>query len=225
MPINAFDGDTFVSYIDISGFKSLMQDETKALKALDKLYQCGYETIMTQNGENRVEGIFVSDCGIMFIRQNEHQTSKLSCLKSLLAAIKIINKTMVESDLMLTTAIAYGRFIYRDRIEIGGITKSPIYGNAYVSAFLDNEKGNPKIEPGYCRILKQNLPDCINEAIDNSNDKILRMIRGKDGDKDHYYYYWMAERPTEIKSFEQKYQDAYHLKNKEMLRALKGENY
>ncbi len=31
-------------------------------------------------------------------------------------------------------------------------------GNANVEAYLDNEKGTPKISPGQCRILREVLP-------------------------------------------------------------------
>jgi hypothetical protein len=41
MPIRPFNGDTFVAFIDISGFKNLMKKRL-AQKALKKLYNYGY---------------------------------------------------------------------------------------------------------------------------------------------------------------------------------------
>ena len=55
MPINNFDGETYVAYIDISGFKELMQDEERALRALDRLYQTGYDIIRDQNDDFKVD--------------------------------------------------------------------------------------------------------------------------------------------------------------------------
>lgn len=148
MPINNYNGDTFVAFLDISGLKELMRNEKKVWEALNKLYQHGYEILRNQENECRVEGIFISDCGVLFVRRNNQILDNSESLISLLTKIKRINKGMRESDFMLTTSIAYGKFRYQERIEFEGIEKNLIYGNAYVSAFLDNENGKPKIQPG-----------------------------------------------------------------------------
>jgi hypothetical protein len=158
------------------------------------------------------------------------QKNKKECLKALLEVIRKLNKKMLNHDLMLTTSIAYGYFKYEERIEFKGIEKNPIYGNAYVSAFLDSENGNPKIRPGQCRIVRESLPQDLiqfieGEGIENNkkNDKTLRMIQKRDNDKNHFYFYWMVEESSKIKSFEKEYKDAYTLKYAGMLKALKGE--
>jgi len=225
MPINNYEGDTFVSFLDISGFRELMQKNDKAWTALDRLYDSGYAILQNQNGLTRVEGIFISDCGILFVRNNQrnniHETNGLN---TLLQAIKNINQRMLKSEFMLTTSIAYGKFKYQERIEFPGIGKNPIYGNAYVTAFLDNENGKPKIQPGQCRIVKENIPNEITSVIEQSQgNDIFRMIRKRDGDNKHYYYYWMVNNPNEIGRFEQDYKDAYNLKYAGMLKALKGD--
>ena len=227
MPINNYDGDTFVAFLDISGFKELMQDEKKAWKALDRLYEYGYEILRNQNNECRVEGIFISDSGVLFVRRNNRITPKISDgLISLLMILKRINERMRRDDFMLTTSIAYGEFRYQERIEFRGIEKNPIYGNAYISAFLDNENGKPKIQPGQCRIVEENLPSDITTSIEQSqNNDIFRMIRRREGDNNHYYYYWMVNDSCEIERFEQNYKDAYALKYAGMLKALKGDNH
>ncbi len=224
MPINNYDGDTFVAFLDISGFKELMRNEKEAWKALDILYQSGYEFLRNQNNACRVEGIFISDSGVLFVRRNNRILSNSECLKLLLDKIKKINKKMIENDFMLTTSIAYGKFRYQERIEFEGIEKNPIYGNSYVSAFLDNENGKPKIQPGQCRIVKENLPDDVTTTLQESqDDDIFRMIMKRDGDNKHYYYYWMVNEPSEIKRFEQDYKNAYKLKYAGILKALKGD--
>ena len=227
MPINNYDGDTFVAFLDISGFKELMRDEKKAWKALDRLYQYGYEILRNQNNECRVEGIFISDSGVLFVRRNNRIIPKISDgLISLLMILKRINERMRGNDFMLTTSIAYGEFRYQERIEFRGIEKNPIYGNAYISAFLDNENGKPKIQPGQCRIVEENLPSDITRSIEQSqNNDIFGMIRKREGDNKHYYYYWMVNDSHEIERFEQNYKDAYTLKYAGMLKALKGDNH
>jgi hypothetical protein len=128
MPIiKNFERDTFVAFLDISGFKVLMQKRDKAWKALDRLYSFGYDILQNQKELNghRVEGIFISDKGVLFVRNNPrndiHQTDELH---SLLQAIKNINQRMLESEFMLTTSIAYGKFKYQKRIEFPGIGKT-----------------------------------------------------------------------------------------------------
>lgn len=227
MPINNYDGDTFVAFLDLSGFKELMRNGKNAWKALDSLYRCGYEILRNQNNECRVEGIFISDSGVLFVRRNNRiMPSTSESLKSLLVIIKRINERMREKDFMLTTSIAYGKFRYQERIEFEGIEKNPIYGNAYVSAFLDNENGKPEIQPGQCRIVRENLPSNITQVIEQNHDNdIFRMIRKRGRDNKHFYYYWMVNDPVEIERFEQDYKHAYNLKYAGMLKALKGNRH
>ena len=111
---------------------------------------------------------------------------------------------------MLTTSIAFGRFSYHQRLEFPGIEKNPIYGHAYVTAYLDNETGKPKLQPGECRIVKKGLPDgCL-----ASNPRIAE-LRG------NAYFYWMVNSQDEIEDFQRRYSDAYQLKYRGMLDALK----
>jgi len=42
MPIQHFQGDTFVAFMDISGFKSMMDEGQRALHALDAYYNAGF---------------------------------------------------------------------------------------------------------------------------------------------------------------------------------------
>lgn len=224
MSLENYEGNTFVAFLDISGFKELMQDEDEALRALDKLYGAGYSSLFAQrqfNSESRIDGLFISDSGVLFLKRDNQNL--LACLKILLIVIGNINKVMIDNNFMLTTSIAYGRFSYQQRIEFVGIEKNPIYGNAYVSALLDNEKGKPKIQPGQCRILKQNLPGIVNSEIELQNtDEILGMVKERNRDNQHYYYYWMCNHPTDICEFERIYMNSYRLKYEGMLRALKG---
>jgi len=239
MPIKNYEGNTFVAFLDISGFKELMRNEKEALKALDKLYQYGYEILKDQSNECRVEGIFVSDSGMLFVRRNNQILGNNSeSLRSLLIKIKMINERMIESDFMLTTSIAYGKFKYKEKIEFEGMEKNQIYGYAYLSAFLDNEKGKPKIQPGQCRIVSKNLPDDVKAAIDNIDkrndldEEVFKMIKKINKD-DHYYYYWMAKNKDDIERIKNAYKsaqdtlkDAYKSAEKlaysKILEALKG---
>ena len=142
-------------------------------------------------------------------------------LESLLNVVKIINNKMLESDYMLTTSIAYGEFKYQERIEFPGIGKHPIYGNAYVQAFLDNASGLPKIEPGFCRILRKNLPQEIIVGSPQLNNSPFNMLSERKGDKNCIYFYWNLNAPRDIEKFESEYKNSYSLKFSGMLKALK----
>jgi len=209
MPVQNYNGQTFVAFLDISGFKELMKDDKKALEALRRLYQAGYDALQATEG---VEGFFVSDSGILFVRTGTvHER-----LKKILEVIKTINARMLTRDYMLTTSIAYGNFDYHDKLEFDGIEKNPIYGYAYVQAFLDNETGNPRIQPGQCRLVKNGLPDDLN--LDHPDFSLLSQ---KGNDNSHVYFYWNVENHNQIADFEQQYNDSYKLKYTGMLSALK----
>jgi hypothetical protein len=186
MPIASFQGHTFVAYTDIAGFKSMMSDGDRGPAALDALYSAGYHVIAQQSsGMPRVEGIFVSDCGILFVCDGETASRRL---ESLLTAVEALNRRCFENAVSLTTAIAWGDFSYRERIEIPGIEKNPVYGNAYVSAFIDNETGSPKLFPNECRIVNQNLPQDVTDLCTRRTGPVGRRIRTT---QTHFYFEWM----------------------------------
>ena len=196
----------------------MKEEKERALKALNIFYQCGYDLLRKDNVP--VEGIFISDCGILFVRTVQN---KKMCLKSLLDVIRIINKRMLKDDFRLTTSIAYGYFKYEQRIEVKKIVKNPIYGSAYVDSFYDNEYGLPKIQPGQCRIV--NLPPEIEIPLEGNHDRdeILHLLKKGNCDNDNYYFYWMVETQSEIDDFEKKYTDAYNSRYDGMLGVLKME--
>lgn len=221
MPLSSFEGNTFVAFVDISGFKELMK-ENKAWKALDKFYQLGYGILRDQNLQNdaiKIEGLFVTDCGILFVRGDGSELEKLTVL---LKTIEKVNREFMQDNYMLKVSIAYGYFKYEQRIEFQGIEKNPVYGNAYLAAYLDNEEGKPRIQPGQCRIvIGDNLPNEIIQAIGNGgSDNTINRIQ-KEGMK-HYYFYWNVNTADGIEAFKKRYNDAYNLKYKGMIQALKG---
>ncbi|MCX6539114.1 MAG: hypothetical protein NT151_09310 [Acidobacteria bacterium] len=216
MPLDPFSGTTFVAYMDISGFRKMMTEESRAVRALDCFYQAGYDALHRQNGQPRVDGLFISDCGVLFVRgagQGSH-----AGLQTLLDVVERINREVLASKVMLTTSIAHGSFSYHNRLEFPGIEKNPAYGNAYVSAFLDNERGNPRIQPGKCRIVRRPAAEQHEAALATLSCPRLRVSRVR-----HAYFFWMVRDGSEIAAFEKRYHDAYSLKDyKGMLEALRS---
>lgn len=189
--LNKFSGQTFVAFIDICGFKAMMS-ENKAFDALDKFYQIGYNELQACGDIN---GIFISDCGILYVIRD---TSKKEKLEILLRIVRSINLKMLDANYMLTTNIAYGDFFYQERIEFNGISKNLMMGNAYVKAFLDSQ-AKPKIDVGECRILKENIEEVFFE-----NPHLCP--RGK-----YFYYYWNVEDPEKIDLFKKDYKDSRYI--------------
>lgn len=206
-----FSGQTFVAFIDISGFKELMRVEGRALDALDEFYQSGYDTL---HDAPSVEGVFVSDCGVLFVREGNPENR----LSDILRVVKGINRRMLDREHMLTTSIAYGDFNFRGKLEFERLSKNPIFGNAYIKAFLDNEKGSPRIQPGQCRVLADNIPFQIEDLQNFPLQENLNLLVKKNR---HYYYYWNVDHQDQVEAFEARYNDTYKLKYAGMLESLK----
>ena len=101
MPIiRNFDGNTFVAFMDISGFKEMMKRGDEAWEALNNFYNIGYFTLKQQNLECEINGIFISDCGVLFARSGD----PVRQLRSILNAVQKINRDMLEKDVMLKTS-------------------------------------------------------------------------------------------------------------------------
>jgi len=219
MTLKDFSGDTFVAYLDIIDFKKLMKDKNTAIDILNKFYRFGYEALNKSKKLKKYEeinGIFISDCGILYSRNNNIKES----LKSLLWVIKEITSKMLNEKILLTTSITYGYFKYKKKKEFLGIEKNPVYGKAYVDAFLDTEKGEPKIRPGQCRIKKENYP-LNNKLLKFNRDKILKLVKVRNMEKKYYYFYWMLKNPLNSNKVDEIYLKLPPLGNKEILEDLK----
>lgn len=216
MPLEDFHGQTFVAFTDIAGFKALMQNRDRAMGALHEFYRHGYLVLRAQpNGAPaRVDGLFISDCAVLFVRSA--QPEPRAKLRAILLAVREINRAVLEQGIMLSTSIAFGHFDYTQRQEFSGIEKNLIHGAPYVEAYMDQTSGSPRLDPGQCRILHENLPFDLSGL--PQRDDVFSFIRPG---RKHSYFYWMCRHPQEIEDFDQDYSDAYNLKYSGMLNALK----
>jgi hypothetical protein len=193
MALEDFQADTFVAFTDIAGFTPMMRegDGRRAVRALDDFYSVGYATVRDQSREViRVDGLFVSDCGILFVR-GENATA-VERFETLLHTVETIHRRCSERAVFLSTSIAWGPFSYHQRIEIPGIEKNPVYGSAYVHAFADNDSGTPKICPGECRVIRHDLPLAILEHCNRRQGRFASRLRAT---PKHFYFEWT--RPTD----------------------------
>lgn len=183
----------------------MMANGERAVVALDHFYQAGFDILRDARDIN---GFFFSDCGTLFAKHAD----PVCQLDNMLEVIGRLNRAMLCNNIMLTTTLAWGEFSYHNRIEFSGITKQPVYGNAYVAAYLDNEMGKPKIEPGQCRILNKNLPHGLVNSL-TMRDFLV-------DERSHHYFYWMVDQPADITEFRRRYEDSYNRKYAGMLAAL-----
>ena len=209
-----FEGNTFVGFMDISGFSQMVKrDEQSALDVLDQFYNSGFKALgKRSNSDPIIKGIFVSDCGVLFARSNSNESDEIKALKKMLIIINTINTQLIKAKIMLTSSIAYGLFKYQKRnIILGKINKQFICGRPYLKAYLDNSnEANPKIRPGECRILIDNLPNDVKSHIDtsitNQSDRFDKPLQ----DSNHYYYYWMCNSANSIDRYKSKYDSIYN---------------
>ncbi len=224
--VNSQERETYVAYLDISGFKKMMERGIKAKKTLNKFYntihnvQSNLHVGRYQRDLLEVDAIVVSDCAVLFSRNRDLFNDKVKGLRSILTFIQRVNIDLITSRhgprIITTCSIAYGKFEYKGRFEIRGIEKEFFIGWAYVKAFQDNEYGKTKIKPGQCRLLRTNM----------SFQKKLRKTRGsvfsvlRKGQK-YYYFYWMLKNLTQLKDFNKEYKEASKLKGKHRYQRIK----
>lgn len=208
----SFSGNTFVAFVDISGFKKMMKADYARL-ALDTFYQNGYGILSNQDANKcQVEGFFVSDCGILFVRGIE-QYGLLAGLEILLDKIDSLNRRMLSPHkYMLTSSIAYGYFELRNMDQHERIRKNPIYGDAYLQAVIDNENGTKKIKPGECRIIKCKE---INSALSKAKKSDPRL----QDSGEYCHFYWMAK-GSSVEEFQVDYKEAEESQYSEILKVL-----
>lgn len=216
MSIRPYSGKTYVAFLDVSGFKKMMETERKAERALGKFYSKIYSVGLDfQNPINQynlleVNAIVVSDCAVLFSRiedtgtNSERVSNGILGLRSILSFIQSVNRRLivtrqrVNESIMTTCSIAYGDFKYEDKIGLYRVRKNFFLGKAYVKAFFDNEIGEPKIQPGQCRILKEGL-DFPSEF---PEDSILSLLESTEK---YYYFHWMLSSLEDLPRFKNKY--------------------
>ena len=187
MPVQPFQANTFVAFIDIAGFKLMMGDGQRVPLALDAFYNAGFLVLRDHQNESvPVDGFFISDCGVLFVR-GEEQAASIR-LESLCQVLRQIHQRTFERAVQLITSIAWGGFSYDERIEFPGIEKNPIYGNAYVAAFADNQGVSSKLYPSECRLRRDGLPEDVLDFCTRRHGPVAERMRETSR---HFYYEWM----------------------------------
>lgn len=215
MPIRRYpERSTWVAFLDISGFKSMMKDLGSARIALNKFYKIvfnanheyhrNFDTGIRRNV--LISSLIVSDCAILFIdsrdavNDNEDiNLDKARDLNIMLWSISTINRFLIAPvdgmQIMTTCAIDYGPFTYEDRVEDEYTEKNFFYGSAYLNAYL----ASGDLTPGWCKVLHKD-PQLLQGQAHVYNQ--LAYLRENDGG---YDFYWQTIDPTAIDSFKRNY--------------------
>ncbi len=102
--MQSFDGKTFVAWIDLSGFKEMM-NQNKAWTALNYFFNLGYDVLQVHPN---LSSLFVSDSDILYCH-NPQQTER-ERLHDLLSAIHNINTSLMSQNYLTKSSIAFGDF-------------------------------------------------------------------------------------------------------------------
>lgn len=206
MPIPSYSGKTCVAFLDISGFKKMMERGIKAESALNKFYNTVFRSVGEFNSPRldtiKIRSLVVSDCAVIFIDNMHMRENGMRDLRATLKFIQRVNRALTNPhpnpSIMTTCSIDYGRFKYQDRIEFEGIGKDYFFGEPYVNAFLDNEK--LKNKPGFCRVLRKNLQ--ISD--DNRRTHPFSLLE-REGSFN--YFYWMLDSLNALERFKREYEN------------------
>jgi hypothetical protein len=226
MSIPSYSGQTYVGYVDISGFKEMMKNKNKAKRVLDKFYSTTYDILYEMRSPGtpspaQMNAVVVSDCAILFLSRGRNGSSedvdRIEGLPVMLKFIQRMNRAFIDRScgfpFMTTCSIAYGDFQYQNRNDLDYLRKNCMIGTSYVNAFLDSESNESRMLPGECRIIKGDL------NLMPSQDPIFSLLGST---SKYYYFYWMLENSRDIEPFKQKYKNTWEGTYERLLKLLQN---
>jgi len=224
MPIESFNGETFVAFLDICGFKEMMNTPRKAESALNSFFQVAYQEAERSEISQPVNCIAVSDSAIAFVGRDDLRTESgskslvdASRLISMLRFVRNVAKAMINGNVAINGSISYGHLEYQKKYEGARMVKAMLLGSAYLSALSDVEDGKPKLKPGQIRVKpKKKIEELINACSFDSSELSL-LMSGAGG----YYFYWMLDSMRDKSSFEGEFSSCYSRRYDETISVLK----
>jgi len=207
--VESFDGETFVAFIDICGFKHMMRNPEQAEKALDNFFRTVYREV---SRSEELNSIAVSDSAIIFAGDNGSHANRdrgelidFRRLGSILECVRSIARRMIRLNIAIKGSIAYGQLHYQKRRNGDRVVKAMLLGQAYLDAYSDVEEGIPKLKLGEIRLIpKTKIKELLKISPAPSVMSLLKS--GKGG----YYFYWMLKSIEEQKKFKNAYKTQYN---------------
>lgn len=209
MPLINFSGETYVAFSDLNGFKEMMRNHEKAAGALDKLYKTVY-ALKDNLRYSNVQTLAVSDCAISFVSNNGNGDQ----LPLILNFLKELHEEMIRANYLITSSVAHGQFSYHERIELSGLGKNMLYGDAYLQAYLNNNKCP---EGSIVIICREEDKSSVARSAAAYSPFLRDARRGLKG----LQFIWAVSSAADIENFEAAFADAYRLKYRGMISAYK----
>ncbi len=212
MPLQDFDGQTWVAFSDLCGTKAMYKESPdKAAEALDRFYNAVYEL---QRAQGEISALAVSDCAIFWLHDPTGYPGEASVaprmLECLLTHVKTLHMRMVEEKYLVSTTVAYGHFRYQQRLEIPRLRKDMIVGGAYLDAYAANDK----VREGTIVILKPaDAPDAAQCA-----GRFSKMIKPYERSRNQREFFWWLDSPDRIQEAKQAVKQAADSRFRELLR-------
>lgn len=185
MPLQDFDGQTWVAFSDLCGTKEkIRQGHRVAARALSNFYNTVYNIHEETEG---ISALVVSDNAVLWLH-SEHRR-----LDTMLGHVKRLHHEMVRQNLLLRTSLAFGRFEYQQRIQLHNLTKGMVFGGAYVAAYIANHS----VKPGAIVIAQDENQELPADAGDLA--PYLKPTRKPRG----WEFFWWIDSPDDIERAEQ----------------------
>ncbi len=142
---HGFDGDTYVAFSDLSGFKKMQnRDRNRANRVLEQLFQTTRRALDNQNRllEIDVDAIGISDCIVSWANDGK--------LNTLMWFLEPLHRQAIKKRYLLSTTIAYGDFRCHRLPGLSNLEVTFMAGKAYTLAYSENARA----EPGMIVLIK-----------------------------------------------------------------------
>jgi len=128
--------NTFVAFLDVLGFKSLVQkNDDKSRRKIAtylKIVDLAVDFLKSEPLKSDIGSIIISDSIILRITQGSTNEEKINRLRSLSIAVGIIQQKLALEDIWIRGAISTGDSFF-------DLSKRQIVGPAYINAYLLEE--------------------------------------------------------------------------------------
>jgi hypothetical protein len=161
---------SYVAFLDVLGFKKLVYSKnTKKITLYLKIVREAIDNLKLIDSNKDIGSIVISDSIILTMPFGENVHDSLNNLRQLCIAILLIQRELVLHDIWLRGAISFGDTHF-DK------TQNQIIGNAYIDAYLLEEK-----LAKYPRVILDNR--IIGELKYKNSSELIKKLNTLDSDK------------------------------------------
>ena len=215
MPLQHFDGQTWVAFSDLCGTKAMyLEDPDTASTALSRFYNTVYSL---HDRCSSISAFAVSDCAVSWVhsggcRGNEAEVPA-ETLESLLQRLQCLHRKLIDAGHLVSSTVAYGHFTYEARQERIHLRKGMMIGSAYLDAYGHNAS----LRPGAIGIVKAPPPHTCGECAGRFANFLIQR-RGAVP----WEFVWWADGPAQVHSAKQRVDRAFKNRFKAVAKAYRN---